>query len=132
MYNTKHACSYMDSDVFIETDNVNEQEKDFIRNCVYRQDFLYIFGLEEFKDDEVNKELIDIYKKIHTNNNFQSIINCILEKYEVNDEITALMLLYSFDYMHLFHQCICDVLENEKISNKTIDTLQDILQSIES
>jgi hypothetical protein len=121
----------MDSDVFIETDNVNEQEKDFIRNCVYRQDFLYIFGLEEFKDDEVNKELIDIYKKIHTNKHFQSIINCILEQYEVNDEITALMLLYSFDYMYLFHQCICDVLDNEQISNKTIDTLQDILKSIE-
>jgi hypothetical protein len=122
----------MDSDVFIETDNVNEQEKDFIRNCVYRQDFLYIFGLEEFNDDEVNKELIDIYKKINTNKHFQSIINRILEKYEVNDEITSLMLLYSFDYMYLFHQCICDVLDNQQISNKTIDTLQDILHSIET
>jgi hypothetical protein len=55
----------------------------------------------------------------------------IIEQYEVNDEITALMLLYSFDYMYLFHQCICDVLDNEQISNKTIDTLQDILKSIE-
>ncbi len=130
MYNTKHTCSYMDSDVFIETDNVNEQEKDFIRTCVYRQDFLYIFGLEEFNDDEVNKVLIDIYKKIHINGHFQSIIKAIINKYEVNDDITALMLLYSFDYMHLFHQCMCDVLDNEQISNKTIETLQYILKTI--
>jgi hypothetical protein len=132
MYNTKHTCSYMDADVFIETDDVNEQEKDFIRNCVYRQDFLYVFGLEEFKDDEVNKVLIDIYKKIHNNEHFQCVIKGIINKYEVNDEITALMLLYSFDYMYLFHQCMCDVLENQGVSNKTIDTLQDILKSIES
>ena len=143
MYNTKYVCSYMDSDVFLDEDMINEQEKDFIRNCIYRQDFLNIFVLEEYIDTLVNKELITIYKTIHTNEHFQNVINRIINKYEVNYDgddgddgdggdgdnnvIAAIMLLYSFDYMYLFHDCYCDFLSNNQTMNKeTIDKLEQI------
>jgi len=47
LYNTAYVVSYMDSDVFIETDEVNDSEKAFILSCIYRQDLLNIFGLDE-------------------------------------------------------------------------------------
>ena len=60
MYKTDYICTYMDDDVFVETDKVNDSEKDFIRNCIYRQDLLNIFGLNEFKESVINKKINDL------------------------------------------------------------------------
>ena len=47
MYNTKYLCRYHKDDVFIKTDNVNDNEKDFIRNILYKEDLLNIFFINE-------------------------------------------------------------------------------------
>jgi len=127
MYNTKYVCSYLDSDVFIETDILNEQEKDFIRNCIYRQDFLNIFGLEEFKDEDMNAIFTTIYDSIKNNIELRALLTKIIEKYEIDDGVTAVMLLYSFDYMQTFHECMCEYLDTGQMTSGTITKLNEIL-----
>jgi hypothetical protein len=53
MYNTKIVCTYNDVDVFLETDDINEKDKEFIRDALYRQELLNILGITEFNDVEM-------------------------------------------------------------------------------
>jgi hypothetical protein len=60
MYDTHVECTYH-SEVFLETDNITEREKTFIRNCLYRQEFLNIFTLEEYDDFVIRDKLHELY-----------------------------------------------------------------------
>ena len=123
MYNTKYVCSYMDSDVFIETDNVTETDKDFIRNCIYRQDLLNIFKLDKFDETVISKHLATIYDKVILNFVFYDCIKKVSTTINV-DEKMALLVLYSFDYLYLTHICVCEFLETGKISTNNIQNLE--------
>ena len=50
MYDTKFVCTYHTPEVFLDTDNVTEDEKEFIRNTIYRQELLYILGMDEYNE----------------------------------------------------------------------------------
>ena len=39
MYNTEMVCTYHSPDVFLEKDNISEKDKQFVRNCLYKQEF---------------------------------------------------------------------------------------------
>ena len=52
IYNTKYICTYNNSNVFLETDNVNELEKNFIRNILYKKDLLNIFKMDEDTEEK--------------------------------------------------------------------------------
>ena len=47
-YNTKYVCSYNDSDVFLESEIkiLNEHEKQFVRDALYRRDLCNIFNIK--------------------------------------------------------------------------------------
>jgi hypothetical protein len=106
-YNTKYVCSYLDSDVFVETDYVTDDERDFIRNCIYRQDMLNIFEIENFEPDVINASIETIYDLIRTNSKFVNIIKYIGK----GDDLMGLTILFSYDYLHLTHPCICQYIE---------------------
>ena len=75
MYNTKFECRYHKDDVFLETDNVTEEEKEFIRNILYREDVLNIFlidfnddfmsSLKKVRDTELDNDLLIEEKYVH-------------------------------------------------------------------
>ena len=45
MYNTEYECIYYKEDLFIESDNLTEENKSLIRDELYRNDILHIFNL---------------------------------------------------------------------------------------
>jgi len=53
MYNTKVVCTYNTPEVFLETDNVSEDEKAFIRDVIYRQELLDILGIVNDNNNEI-------------------------------------------------------------------------------
>jgi hypothetical protein len=130
LYNTEYVVSYMDSDVFTETDQVNDAEKTFIRSCIYRQDLLNIFGLEDFNEMTINNKITKMLKllKYHS-----GLYDCMLIASKVvreDDALSGLMILFSFDYLYLAHQCICEYIETGSIEQKTIDQLKTELDKI--
>jgi len=127
MYNTKYICTYNDENVFNEDDNVSESDKDFIRDALYRQDILNIFELDEFELENINANLKELHDKIKNNED----INIILKKYAgiylSEDTEFGLLLLFSFDFLHIFHPFICEYLEKGEISKEKYNKLINIL-----
>jgi hypothetical protein len=114
----------MDSDVFLDTDEVNASEKEFILNCIYRQDILNVFGLEEFVETTINNKIAKLLKllKYHS-----GLLECMLiasEAMSEEDALSGLMILFSFDYLHLAHPCICEYIESGKITKEKLDKLK--------
>ena len=122
MYDMEYMCSYMDDDVFVETDDVNDHEKQFIRDCIYRQDLLNIFGLDIFDESVINKNIDKVYNKIKHNPDILKCTSTIGQQLGVENN-TSFMILYSFDYMYLTHNCVCELLDIGEISSKSINQL---------
>ena len=116
MYDTTVTCTYMDEDVILESDGVNDDEASFIRSCIYRQELLNIFCLEEFDDSEINKQVGILYEKVKECDAFKRL----LDKEE--DGLMGFILLYSYDFLYLTHPLICELLETGSI--KTMESLK--------
>ena len=118
-YNTRYVCTYLDSDVFIETDEINDDERDFIRNCIYRQDMLNIFELDDFDSDAINASIETIYDLIRYNSKFDDIIKYMGE----GDGLMGLTILFSYEYLHLTHPCICQYIETSDANTTELEKI---------
>ena len=82
MYNTKYICNYQASDIFFETDVVTEEEKDFIKNALYRNDLLYIFDMDDFVEEEINRCMKELHDKIQDCKELNDLIDNNTEGYK--------------------------------------------------
>lgn len=124
LYNTAYVISYMDSDVFLETDKINEAEKTFILSCIYRQDLLNIFGLEEFVETTINTKIAKLFKLLKYHSGLYDCMLIATKAVSEEDGLSGLMVLFSFDYLHLAHPCICEYIDTGKIQIEKLDKLK--------
>lgn len=127
MYNTKYICTYNNEDIFNVNDKITESDKDFVRDAIYRQDILNIFQLEEFEIDNINDNLKELYKKIEDNKEIDILLKKFAAIYLSEDPEFGLLLLFSFDFLHLFHPFISEYLENRDISEEKYNKLINLL-----
>ena len=138
MYNTKVECTYNTTEVFLETDNITDDEKTFIRNIIYRQELLNVLDIDYENNDEDNEEKIseaikDLYNKVKDSTCLRKCMVKVIKKhmnvgkYMTSDEELGMMLLYSYDYMYLTHICISEFIETGKISDENIGKLDKAL-----
>ena len=127
MYDTKFVCTYHTPEVFLDTDNVTEEEKEFIRNTIYRQELLYILGMDEYNEAEINIAMNEIYNKAKENDELKKCMNKLAGQFMKADEEFGLMLLFSYDYMYLTHNCISELFETGKIDEKNMRNLKGIV-----
>jgi hypothetical protein len=120
MYDVKFVCTYNTPDVFIETDNISPEEEEFVRDAIYRQELLNIFGLDEYNETEIDASISQLNKKLE---NCDELKECMLKlagNFMISDKEIGLMILYSYDYMYLTHICVSEFLENGKIDEMNI------------
>jgi hypothetical protein len=138
MYNTKVVCTYNTPEVFLETDNITDDEKTFIRNIIYRQELLNVLNIDYENEDEDNEEKIteaikDLYNRVKDSNFLRKCMVKVLQKhinvvkYMTDDEELGMIILYSYDYMYLTHICISEFIETGTISDVNIKKLINIL-----
>ena len=127
MYDTKFVCTYHTPEVFLDTDNVTEDEKEFIRNTIYRQELLYILGMDEYNEAQINTAMNEIYNKAKENDELKKCMNKLAGQFMKADEEFGLMLLFSYDYMYLTHICISELFETGKIDEKNMRNLKGIV-----
>ena len=127
MYDTKFVCTYHTPEVFLDTDNVTEDEKEFIRNTIYRQELLYILGMDDYNEAEINTAMNEIYNKAKENDELKKCMNKLAGQFMKADEELGLMLLFSYDYMYLTHICISELFETGKIDKKNMLNLNSII-----
>lgn len=124
LYNTSYVISYMDSDVFLESDKINEAEKTFILSCIYRQDLLNIFGLEDFVETTINTKIAKLFKLLKYHSGLYDCMLIATKAVSEEDGLSGLMVLFSFDYLHLAHPCICEYIDTGKIQLEKLDKLK--------
>ena len=109
MYNTNIICSYNTDSIFLTTDLISDDDKFFVRNVVYRQEMLDIFGLEE--NDNLYGEFHKLYEILKCNNELKKCMNEFAKSIMSTDEESGLIIMYSYDYMSESHKCISEFLE---------------------
>ena len=138
MYNTKFQVKYynIEKELLSKINVVEEYQYQYspqdvfdICNKLYRDEFLSVFGLEYFENDNINAMITILYDKMMTNMEFKNIIDDILqfcckdpflntnvplEEDNEEKEIKKQIIVTSLFSQHLFyitHKCICQQIE---------------------
>ena len=138
MYNTKVVCTYNTPEVFLETDDITDDEKTFIRNIIYRQEFLNVLNIDYENDHDDNEEKIneaikELYNRVKDSTCLRKCMVKVVQKhmnlgkYMMIDEELGMMLLFSYDYMYLTHICISEFIETGDINEENIRKLMKAL-----
>jgi len=127
MYNTKFICTYNSPEVFLDCDMINEAEKKFVRDVIYRQELLDIFCLNEYDENEMYKCIHELYERIKDCKELKEYMLKISGHFMIADVEIGLMFLFSFDYMNISHICISEYLETGNISKENLLKLTSIV-----
>jgi hypothetical protein len=124
MYDTKYECRYNKDDIFLETDIVTEDEKDFIRDVLYREDLMHIFYIEEYDLSSDFVFIAELYNLLYKCHELRECMRLAAAKIISENEEMGLCILYSYDFMYLTHKCVCDYLENGEIMQNNLILLK--------
>jgi hypothetical protein len=127
MYNTKFVCTYNTPEVFLEEDNISEDEKKFVRDVIYRQELLNILGMEDFNDSEMESKIHELYNKVKENSFIKECMIKLCGQFLNIDEEIGLMLMFSYDYMYLTHICISELIDTGIISEQNMANLRSVI-----
>lgn len=116
-YNFNHIVTY---------NNVKEDE---LKDDSYRLDFLKCFNCESY-DDTINKTITHIYENTYNRNGFDHLYSAIRGNYNiVNDHEICLVYLFSYSYLHLFHEILSKFIDNQVIDHEKINNLINIINN---
>jgi len=118
MYQTNIICNYKQHD--------NDDRED-----MYRIQFLQIFNLDSWDDNIINEISNDMYNKVKTSPDINSIINSAKKSDKLttiiqfigDDDITIFKGLFQYDLLDLFHLCLCDLVNSNEIKTINKDNL---------
>ena len=127
MYNAKVECTYHTSEIFLEDDNITEEEKCFVRDVIYRQELLDILEINEYNELEFSRSIHELYITIKDCKELKECMLKLAEKFLSRDEEIGLMVLFAFDYMYLTHICICEFIETGIINGTNFFKLKSLL-----
>lgn len=122
MYNTKFVCSYNCSE-FLETVSIQED----IRNEIYQIELLTILGIEEYDENCMNKSIHELYERVKDSKELTECMTKLAGMFMSEDLELGLMILFAYDYMYLSHTCICEWLDNGKITEESIKKLRAVI-----
>ena len=127
MYNTKVVCTYHTDEVFLETDEITDEERYFVRDAIYRQEVLDILGMEDYNEKEMIRTIKELYNQVQPSREIMECALILAEHFMSTDAEFGLMILFAYDYMYLTHICICEFIETGEISNENITNLEKAL-----
>jgi len=135
-YNTQYECQYMSSVVFKDWELaiLSKEEQMFVRNVLYKQDMLFIFHQEEseFCDESIHEAISKLFAVIERNPvpELNSCMSKLAGKVLSTQLEMGFVMLYSFDYLHLVHPCISELLETGHIT-KNKQLLDNLVNQID-
>ncbi len=118
MYDTTYRCTY----------NIAEC---IDQDIMYRKDMLGIFGIEEFDDKAINDSITDLYERVKDNEGLQECMKTCASIFFSEDPITGLMVMFSFDYMYITHQCLSGyIMQNDEVFRERLEKLNSKLLGV--
>ena len=138
LYNTIYECQYMNPNPIIfqdwELEILSKEEQLFVRNLLYKQDMMFIFYQEEseFYANDIIHEAVGKLFAIVSKASIPELNSCMSKlawKVLSTQLELGFVLLYSYDYLHLVHPCVSELLETGNIlKNKSL--LNDLVNLI--
>ena len=124
MYNTTFECRYHKDDVILDTDDVTQDEINFIRNYLYKEDLLTIFNIDYGDEQDIfENSITELYEKIKECHILKELMEKASSIVFSPDIKYGLCILYSYDYMFITHKCISEYLNTGNISQENINLL---------
>lgn len=122
-YNIDYHCTYTDLNEY--NDLVEQFNKEFVEDLLYKNDILNIFQIKDYNDDVISCSLKNIYNKIGNNEIIRMCIKKILDlnPFFENDEFTAFMMFFAFENLHICHPCLCELLKTGNVSHENLTKL---------
>jgi hypothetical protein len=111
----------MDSNEEYDQDYNKDYDEEFTSKYLYDYELLSAFDMINYDDKIINKKITELYNYLYLSRNSCPDIDKLLILAEnislqytlKKDELQGLMILFSFDYFHITHLCICDIFNNE-------------------
>ena len=132
MYNTTFLCTYnlINDNTNDNTNESHTQDEHLdLTNDLYRSQILQAFNLNEWDSNQINTIFNYINEKLTKNDKGLQLLEKIKHKSYIPLEDMELILLFSYDYFYLFHNCLIDLLNTGQISDKHYNLL---IQKIEN
>ncbi len=104
MYNSKFLCTYQ---------LINEPD---LSDDLYRCQFLQACNIREWDGNIIHNVIGYLETLIKKDGTFYQT----LKKYNMTDQF---IILLSYPYFHITHRCICDIIHNNKVSERHITAL---------
>jgi hypothetical protein len=127
MYNTKVVCTYHTNEVFLESDEITDEERYFVRDAIYRQEVLDILGMDDYNEAEMLRTVHDLFQKVGECDELKECGLKLAGQFMSNDSEFGLMLLFAYDFMYLTHICISEYLDTGKMSEQNILNLRAVV-----
>jgi len=127
MYDSNYSCRYHREDVFLETDEANDYEKEFIRDYLYKEDILEIFNIENGDLSLLDKAIQYLYNEIKESPELNEVMMVVASMHNSVDPVIGLCVLYSFDFMNSAHICVSEYIKTKTINEENLETLQEVV-----
>ena len=141
MYDTTFRCTYtlienykniIEGNESKKHDEVDINNMDDISDDLYRSQFLQAFQLKKWNEVLINQTLDLLQKLLEDNDNGKLILKTMKEQSQFPIENVEIMLLCSYDYFYLFHNCVIELINNKSISENTLKLLIDKIKHTEN
>jgi hypothetical protein len=120
-----HKITYNEIDLFNKFSLIQIEEQEQFRNIIYKYDLICIFGLNDFIEDIINEKISILYEKMIVNKEIERLTYKLAKMHNNSDDAEiGFMLLFSYDNLHLFYECICDFLQTKNISIENMEALK--------
>jgi hypothetical protein len=127
IYNTNYICQYQKEDLFLDNENLTDENKEMIRDDLYRNDFLNVFNLDEYDEEKLTFILDSLYESIVNCDTLKDYICKFSKGYDTSNFDQGkfgIIFLFSFEHLYLFHPCICDYLNYGYITEINLDKIK--------
>ena len=119
MYNYNHEVTYN----FIDDREQNKK---------YKQDILDSFNQKNYNFDTIIKIQEDLFDKFKNNEKFNNLLEYLQENQTLIPAKlplkTCVTLFFSYDYFYLFHKCLKDMFNNNKISDNNYNNMIELIK----
>jgi hypothetical protein len=123
MYNTSFKCTY-------NLINDQEDECDYLREALYRSQLLQAFNMNDLEQESKFENVFNyINEHLIKSEKGKTILENMRGKNPFPIGDMELVLLFSYDYFYLFHNCLIDLFMNGYIEDENYNML---IQKIEN
>jgi len=150
MYNNEFICTYPFYDYELAKNNpitikymqdkkTEGQELEYqvvdeldIAEYIFKNELLHAFFLEDYSDI-INEKMQTLYNTVVGDENKEGFMTCIeklMEIQQIDDAEIAFSFLFSYDYFHITHLCLCDMLSNKPTKENTDMLLNNITKHV--